>query len=80
MAYRKIQPILREALRGCFDGMTVRELVEQTGIEDRQVRRVLHNMETVYIDRWKPGGYQTRTQAIYCIVEIPENCPRPSKG
>jgi hypothetical protein len=80
MAYRKIKPILREALSQHPDGMTVKELVGLTGIDDTYVRSTLRKMETVYIDRWLPGGFQTRTQAVYCMAKIPQNCPRPSKG
>jgi len=43
-------------------------------------QKLLENMPDVYIDRWIPkderGGSKWR--AVWCIVEVPEDCPMPS--
>ena len=80
MAYRKIKPIIREVLLRHMDGLTVSDLIVQTGIDDRQLRRALVDMDDVYIDRWYLAEYQKPAQAVYCIVNIPDDCPRPQKA
>jgi hypothetical protein len=79
MSYRKTKPILREILHKNEDGLTVSELVNSTGVEERQLRRTLEAMDDVYIDRWYVAGYQKPAQAVYCIVKVPDDCPRPAK-
>jgi hypothetical protein len=79
MAYRKIKPIIREVLLRHMDGLTVSDLIVQTGIDDRQLRRALVDMDDVYIDRWYTARHQRPAQAVYCIVKIPDDWPRPEK-
>jgi len=80
MSYRKVKPILREILLGYTDGLTINDLIRKTGIDDRQIRRTLEAMDDVYIDRWYLAEYQKPAQAVYCIVNIPDDCPRPQKA
>lgn len=79
MAYRKIKPILRETLLNDLRGFTVADLAVRTGIEERQLRRALDVMEDVYIDHWYPAKHQKPAQAVYRIVVVPNDCPKPTK-
>jgi hypothetical protein len=71
---------IRRALRKTEDGMTIRELEEATGRRYERVSTVIRQMPDVYIDRWQQpkmrgGGYA----AVYVLVKVPENCPKPKK-
>jgi len=79
MTYRKTQPLLREILLGYEDGLTINDLIVKTCLDGSNLRRVLADMDDVYIDRWLASQYQKPAQAVYCIVKIPEDCPKPAK-
>jgi hypothetical protein len=79
MTYRKTQPLLREILLGYEDGLTINDLIVKTCLDGSNLRRALADMDDVYIDRWLASQYQKPAQAVYCIVKIPENCPKPAK-
>lgn len=69
-------PLIRSTLRNAADGLSVNEIAIRTGINQDLVRRCLGKMPDAYIDRW----YTQRAQppvAIWCVVDVPENCPRP---
>ena len=71
---------IRRALRKTEDGMTIRELEGVTGREYERISSVIRQMPDVYIDRWQQpmkrgGGYA----AVYVLVKVPENCPKPQK-
>lgn len=63
-------------LRRYADGRTSRQIADETGLEQKHVIGALRNIPTAYIDRWvvDHGIF-----AVWCIVEIPDNCPRPDK-
>jgi hypothetical protein len=79
MTYRKTQPLLREILLGYEDGLTINDLIVKTCLDGSNLRRALAGMDDVYIDRWLASQYQKPAQAVYCIVKIPEDCPKPAK-
>lgn len=79
MRYSKTKSTLREILHGCEDGLTINDLIAKTGLDGSNLRQVLANMDDVYIDRWLASQYQKPAQAVYCIVKIPEDCPKPAK-
>lgn len=71
---------IRRALKKTDDGMTITELKEATGREYGRISSVIRQMSDVYIDRWQQplkrgGGYA----AVYVLVKVPENCPKPQK-
>jgi hypothetical protein len=80
MTYRKTQPTLRKILLGYEDGLTINELIVKTGLDGSNLRRALADMDDVYIDRWLASQHQKPAQAVYCIVKIPEDCPKPEKA
>jgi len=79
MTYRKTQPLLRKILLDFIDGVTINDLIVMTGLDGSNLRRALADMDDVYIDRWLASQYQKPAQAVYCIVKIPEDCPKPAK-
>jgi len=34
-------------------------------------------MADAYIDRWIRGEFQKPPEAVWCVVEVPEDCPPP---
>lgn len=72
---RKVRDEIRALLRSNPDGLTTAEICAALRLDDSAVRRTLPGMPDVYIDRWvKSGG---PLAAVWCAVEVPENCPRP---
>jgi hypothetical protein len=71
---------IRRQLRQNKDGMSVGELADATGVEGSSLRKALIRMPDTYIDRWYEAlGVGSGTYgAIWCIVEPPEDCPKPS--
>jgi hypothetical protein len=77
--YRANPPIVRQLLRQFEDGLSAKEITEKTGIGQDPLYRVLKKMPDAYIDRWTfPHGCGHPT-AIWCVVDVPENCPKPKK-
>jgi hypothetical protein len=77
--YAPKAPIIRSALHAFPDGLTVAEICTKTFIEARVVRTCLKKMTDCYIDRWIEGKYQRPPEAIWCAVEVPQHCPKPTK-
>ena len=77
--YQANPPVVRALLRQFEDGLSAKEIAERTGIDQDTLYRVLKKMPDVYIDRWihlYDSGHPT---AIWCSVDVPKNCPKPSK-
>jgi hypothetical protein len=77
--YQANPPIVRLLLRQFEDGLSPKEMAEKTGIDQDALYRVLKKMPDVYIDRWtfpRGSGHPT---AIWCVVDVPKNCPKPRK-
>jgi hypothetical protein len=75
--------LVRKYLRQNPDGMTSRELaILIYGDEDRQsaVNKSIAAMPDVYRDRWNRSQGNSRYAAVYCIVDVPEDCPHPTKA
>ena len=71
---------IRNALRAAPDGLTTTELSVLTGVTYSTVYKALTLMPDAYIDRWQRPRRPGRMQAVWCVVEVPENCPRPTRG
>lgn len=74
--YQPKHPLIRALLRKAEDGLSVNEIAATTGIDQDLVRKCLNKMPDCYIDRWVTGKSIPPT-AIWCAVEVPENCPKP---
>lgn len=69
--------LVRAALRGT-DGKTVTQLAATLAKDHATVYRALHAMPDAYIDRWaSSAGGGHKYVAVWCVVDVPPNCPRP---
>lgn len=75
---RDLRAEIRAMLLAKPEGMTIRELCLATQATDKSVRHSLGCMPDAYIDRWE-FPRQGPLNAVYCVVEVPEDCPRPSR-
>jgi hypothetical protein len=71
----QLQNKLRELLTGT-DGMTTRQLGAYVDSGMRDITRALKVMPDAYIDRWQVKN-RGQYAAVWCVVDVPENCPRP---
>lgn len=77
---RDVMGDLRRILRAHPDGLTIKQLCGIAGMSDsRYILRALKSMPDVYIDRWD-GPHRGQFSAVWCVVEVPADCPHPTKG
>ena len=60
------------------DGLTTRQLQFRLGIEQRTICKALKAMPDTYVDRWT-GPHRGQWAAVWCVVEVPEDCPKPDE-
>ena len=70
--------IIRELLKRHPDGLKSSDIAKFTGIDNRSVNKSLESVFGVYIDRWEKSSYQNTLAAIWVVVDVPENCPKPN--
>ncbi len=71
---------IRAVLKTAPDGMTVNQIHSHMPLVKRgAVDRALRLMPDAYIDRWINTRGAGMWSAIWCVVNVPENCPRPVK-
>ena len=70
--------IIRELLKRHPDGLKSSAIAKFTGIEVRSVNKSLEGVFGVYIDRWELATYRNTLAAIWVVVDVPENCPKPN--
>ena len=68
---------IRDYLKGS-DGLTTRQLQFRSEIEQRTICKALKAMPDAYIDRWT-GPHRGQWAAVWCVVEVPEDCPKPDE-
>ena len=71
-------PDFRVLLRQYPDGLSTNDVVAKTGVRGNTVTKVMHGMPDVYIDRWATPR-RGQFVAVWCLVNVPEDCPRPSR-
>jgi len=54
------------------------DIAKFTGIEKRSVNKSLEGVFGVYVDRWEKATYRNTLAAIWVVVDVPENCPKPN--
>ena len=69
--------IIRELLKRHPDGLKASDIAEITGIDVRSVNKSLESVFGVYIDRWEKSTFRNTLAAIWVVVDVPVNCPRP---
>jgi len=70
---------IRKLLRANPDGLTVNEISYCSGISVDTIRDSLKSMPDTYIDRYGPPA-RGQYVPVWCTVEVPEDCPHPTKG
>lgn len=68
---------IRQCLRDHPDGRTAAQIAECAGIVASSLSKSFDTCFGVYIDRWE-GPFRGQWRAVYCLADVPENCPRPS--
>ena len=69
--------IIRDTLKQHPDGLKSSDISRLTGIDYRSVNKALEGVFGVYIDRWEKSTHRNTLAAIWVVVDVPENCPRP---
>jgi len=70
--------IIRELLKRHPDGLKSSDIAKFTGIDVRSVNKSLESVFGVYIDRWENATYRNTLAAVWVVVDVPENCPKPN--
>jgi hypothetical protein len=69
--------IIRDLLKRHPDGLKASDIAKFTGIDVRSVNKSLEGVFGVYIDRWEKSTYRNTLAAIWVVVDVPDNCPKP---
>lgn len=72
--------LIRELLQEYPDGLKSSQISDLTGISNRSVNKTLESVFGVYIDRWEKSVYKNNLAAIWVVVDVPENCPKPDNN
>ena len=70
--------IIRDLLKRHPDGLKSSDIAKFTGIDVRSVNKSLESVFGVYIDRWENATYRNTLAAVWVVVDVPENCPKPN--
>ena len=69
---------IRELLLSSEDGMTIKQICQRLDREYHNISKLVKTMPDAYIDRYRE--WQTNCyEAIWCVVEVPANCPKPER-
>jgi hypothetical protein len=71
---------IRDLLQQYPDGLKASDISMLTGISNRSVNKSLESVFGVYIDRWVKSEYRNNLAAIWVVVDVPENCPKPENN
>ena len=70
--------IIRDLLKRHPDGLKASDIAKITGIDVRSVNKSLESVFGVYVDRWEKSARHNTLAAIWVVVDVPENCPKPN--
>ena len=71
--HQKIRDLLKNS-----DGLTTKQLQYRLEVDQRTLCKSLKSMPDSYIDRWS-GPHRGQWAAVWCVVEVPEDCPKPDE-
>lgn len=60
------------------DGLTTKQLQYRLEVDQRTLCKSLKSMPDAYIDRWT-GPHRGQWAAVWCVVNVPEDCPKPDE-
>jgi hypothetical protein len=72
-------PCIRRLLHQYHDGLTSIQIAERLDRKRDTVYRALRDMPDTYIDRWTIAKIRQPSEAVWCAVVPPEDCPKPTK-
>lgn len=72
-------PAIRNVLKNNPDGLTAKQIHSMTNINRDSITKALRVMPDVYVDRWLGSRQGVREEAVWCVVEVPEDCPKPER-
>ena len=72
--HQKIRDLLKDS-----EGLTTRQLQYRLEVDQRTLCKSLKSMPDSYIDRWT-GPHRGQWAAVWCVVEVPEDCPKPDEN
>lgn len=82
MSEKKNVKAIRDLLALHPDGLSVPEMEKLTGIPNTSINAVCKRSPLIYIDRWRVHRYHNEYLccwvAVYCLVPIPANAPKPN--
>ena len=61
------------------DGVDAGTIGKELGKPDRSIYKALQRTAGAYIDRWANMN-KRQYVAIWCLVEVPEDCPHPTRS
>ena len=70
-------PAVRKLLKQHPFGVSTKDIGTTLGIRQNTIYKVLAKMHDCYIDRWATPN-RGQYIAVWCIADIPENCPYPT--
>jgi hypothetical protein len=70
-------PKIRKLLHNFNDGLTTKEIANELSMDNENIRKSLKEMPDTYIDRWTKAHQKKPSQAVWCAVIPPNDCPRP---
>ncbi len=70
--------IIRDTLKQHPDGLKSSDISKLTGIDKRVVNKALESVFGVYVDRWEKSTHRNTLAAIWVVVDVPDNCPKPN--
>ena len=71
--HQKIRDLLKDS-----EGLTTKQLQYRLEVDHRTLCKSLKSMPDSYIDRWT-GPHRGQWAAVWCVVEVPEDCPKPDE-
>lgn len=71
---------VRAVLQANPDGMIMSEIAPLIDRPYASIYHALHEMVGSYIDRWYQPGPGRAYKAVWCVADIPEDCPRPDRN
>jgi hypothetical protein len=72
-------PAIRSVLKNNPDGLTAKQIYSITNISRDSITKALKAMPDVYVDRWLGARQGVREGGVWCVVEVPEDCPKPER-
>lgn len=69
-----------ETFQAHEDGLTLKQLVEQTGLPYVSAYKALARLSCVYVDRWVPDTTLWKWMPVHCMADgdPPDDTPKPS--